>query len=414
MALLQVLAVLTPILVQGVSRQGLRSTKLSVARTELASYTFSQYMQEFGLHYASSSEEYSHRAGLFQQSVQRIQALNAREGMSWKAGIHAFMDWTPAERRSLNGYKSSRNQHGARQMAGLQIGTSGKAHSRLNTSFEGEFGDSVIGEGAKHRNQGNCGSCWAISAAEAIEAQLRRSGNDVSVSAQAFVDCVPNPQHCGGSGGCDGATGELAYAFMQKYGIPLEADLPYTAKTGTCRMDSTAAAYPTKRRATVSGWESLPSNSGKALKQALVDQGSAVVAVDGNDWFDYSAGVFDGCTKDADIGHAVLAKGYGTDASSGKNFWLIQNSWGTNWGENGDIRLLRHESDDDFCGTDSKPQDGVGCDGGPPTQHVCGMCGLLFDPVVPKDVRIVNDAEEGSSKRASEGDYTPWRPALAL
>merc|ERR1719155_472238 len=58
-------------------------------------------------------------------------------------------------------------------------------------------------------NQGSCGSCWAISAVEALEAQLKKNGQGrvLKLSAQALVDCVPNPQHCGGTGGCDGGTG---------------------------------------------------------------------------------------------------------------------------------------------------------------------------------------------------------------
>jgi cathepsin L len=207
---------------------------------------------------------------------------------------------------------------------------------------------------------------------------------------------------------------------MQKYGLPFEADLPYrktssmvgpSQEGAVCKMDPSANAYPTSRRVTVDGWDAKPSNQAAGLMQALLDQGSAVVAVDANNWFDYQNGVFDGCSKDAVLGHAVLAKGYGVDKTSGKKFWLIQNSWSTGWGENGDIRILRHDHDDDWCGTDKEPEKGLGCDDGPPTVEVCGMCGVLYDPLVPTGVRIADDAEVGSAARASKGDYTPWRPS---
>jgi cathepsin L len=300
-------------------------------------------------------------------------------------------------------------------MSALQTGV--RSHTQLNSSSI--FQDEYIGEGTEHRQQGQCGSCWAISAAEALEAQLKRDGKDVRVSPQALVDCVPNPQHCGGTGGCNGATGELAFAFVQEHGIPLESELPYRKSSSfggpsqdeqVCKKESSAQNYPSKKRVTVDGWESKPSNRAEGLMQALVQEGSAVVAVDANDWFDYHSGVYDGCSKDATLVHAVLAKGYGKDSESGKKFWLIQNSWGTGWGESGDIRLLRHEKDDDWCGTDKDPQKGLGCDDGPPDIEVCGMCGILFDPVVPKGVRIVDDNEVGSLARVQKGDYTPWHP----
>ena len=112
------------------------------------------------------------------------------------------------------------------------------------------------------RDQGNCGSCWAISAAEALEAQLQRQGtpSNVRVSAQALVECTPNPQHCGGDGGCKGATGELAYAFVRDNGIPLEKDLPYTAQDGTCPQQGSGPWSGLDQRVRVSGWTNLPSN----------------------------------------------------------------------------------------------------------------------------------------------------------
>lgn len=242
--------------------------------------------------------------------------------------------------------------------------------------------------GPSLRNQGNCGSCWAISAVEAVEAQLQRAGAgpDTLLSAQALVDCVPNPKHCGGSGGCDGATGELAYTFMRDHGIPLERDLPYRGTATSCSREMYNDEWPMQQRAIVSGWAQLPSNRVEPLKHALVDRGPVVVAVEAESWFNYESGIFDGCNKDAVLSHAVLLRGYGEESSN--KFWLIQNSWGSNWGESGHIRLLRHDDDDAWCGKDRKPQDGVGCDGGPLEVTVCGTCGLLYDPVVPEGVRI--------------------------
>jgi len=368
----------------------LRPSRDQQIKTE---YTFTQFSSDFDRSYVAGTAEYVHRAALFEQAlvdIQKRNAQNAKEGRLWKAGIHPFMDWAHHERQTLNGYKPSRNK----ARAGF---IQSSAHGRMNSTRDmddSDFSDTVSGglspgDGPRMRNQGNCGSCWAISAAEALEAQLQRNGladKDTKVAAQALVDCVPNPQHCGGSGGCDGATGELAYAFVRDYGIPLESDLPYTAQTQQCPENPLSGDYPAMTRVRVSGWNALPSNQAKPLMQALVQQGPAVVAVDGNNWFDYERGIFDSCDKDANLGHAVLAKGYGREG--GNDYWLIQNSWGRQWGEEGHIRLLKRADDDSYCGTDRKPKDGVGCDGGPPEVKVCGTCGMLYDSLVPQGVRL--------------------------
>lgn len=375
----------------------------SAAKSRLESYTFEQYTRDFSREYLAGSEEYDTRATTFQASLDRVIKINARnmqEHRSWWAGVHPFMDWTEAERRSLNGYKPSRKAGaGATQLAALQ--TSVGSGSRSNTSF---YGAGASWEGVALRQQGSCGSCWAISAAEAVEARLP---GKVKVAAQALVDCVPNPQHCGGSGGCDGATGELAYTFMRDHGLPLESSYAYTAQTGSCPLNPLTGPFPAEKRARVSGWTALPSNKAEPLMQALYNEGPVVVAVDANEWFDYDQGVFDGCKKDATLGHAVLAKGYGGEGNA--QYWRIQNSWGANWGEQGHIRLKRQDAaaEEAYCGQDRKPQEGLGCDGGPPEMTVCGMCGILFDPIYPTGVTL-----EGGDAGASAADAQNAAAAL--
>mmetsp|Transcript_78807 Transcript_78807/g.225785 ORF Transcript_78807/g.225785 Transcript_78807/m.225785 type:complete len:405 (+) Transcript_78807:112-1326(+) len=374
----------------------------SGARSELESYSFEQYVRDFRRGFAVGSEEFHHRRALFEASLVQVASTNARntrEGRLWTAGVHPFMDWTDAERQVLNGYKpAGRRMAGGDGMAFVQRLAKGTLLINA-TAYEaaaGATGGMDIRTGPPIRDQGNCGSCWAISAAEAIEAQLIRkqgaSGGKkphVSVSVQALLDCVPNPEHCGGSGGCDGATGELAFAWVRDHGVPLDKDLRYTQKTGTCHQST--GLWQAASRIRVGGWDQLPSNRAQPLMQALVETGPVVVAVDANSWQNYDAGIFDDCQKDAILGHAVLVKEYGKD-DAGNKYWLIQNSWGSDWGEFGHMRLLRHDDEDAWCGTDNKPKDGVACDGGPSEIRVCGSCGLLYDPLVPTDVRVESGA----------------------
>jgi len=395
----------------------LRQRKPSTQR-DAVDYSFERFVHDYGRSFKTGSLEYMSRAALFHTSLLEISAINARNG-KWSAGVHEFMDWTEAEKQVLHGYKPSKKTHGLRSVGLAAIQT--HSHLRSNATRKvwqasdapASGGDLDTSNGPAQRSQGSCGSCWAIATVEAVEAQLRRNGMEsLKLSEQALVDCTPNPQHCGGTGGCDGATGELGLAFIRDHGIPMSDEVTYTAETGTCEMAGQDGLFPAAaKRARVAGWNTMPSNKGSTqLMQALVEEGPAIVAVDANNWYAYHGGVFDGCDKDAELGHAVLLKGYGED--SGQKFWLIQNSWSHNWGENGHIRMLRHDDEDSWCGIDHKPSDGLGCDGGPPSVEVCGMCGILYDPIIPKGVSLEDGSGVSSSVNAFDSSLPAATPSL--
>jgi len=146
--------------------------------------------------------------------------------------------------------------------------------------------------------------------------------------------------------------------------------------------------YPCKNplpapTAKLTNYTVLPSNKAAPLLNAIANVGPIAIAVDAAAWGDYDSGVFDGCDlSNVDLDHAVQVVGYGTDNSAG-DYYIVRNSWGTVWGEDGFIRLARGANDDTKCGPDSSPQDGVGCNGGPSEVTVCGTCGILYDTVYP-------------------------------
>merc|ERR1711906_5235 len=87
---------------------------------------------------------------------------------------------------------------------------------------------SELGATSPVKNQGGCGSCWAFSATETVESHYQiATGKSVVLAPQTYVNCVKNPQSCGGTGGCEGATMELAFNLTKDTGIALESDLPY-------------------------------------------------------------------------------------------------------------------------------------------------------------------------------------------
>ena len=78
------------------------------------------------------------------------------------------------------------------------------------------------------KDQGGCGSCWAFSATETVESHVAiATGSLLELAPQEYVDCAPNPDECGGTGGCMGSTQWLAFNYTIDAGIAAEADYPY-------------------------------------------------------------------------------------------------------------------------------------------------------------------------------------------
>jgi cathepsin L len=231
------------------------------------------------------------------------------------------------------------------------------------------------------KNQASCGSCWAIAAATVIEAHHEiNQGKHQVFSTQQIVECVENPRRCGGTGGCQGATSELAMDWVVKNGLALASEVPYKGQDGPCTASTTQKAAGGAAFGMI-GWETLPQNKNAPLMRTLANDGPAVVAVAaGRTWFMYEGGIYSKCPKDAVIDHALVAVGYGEE--EGTKYWLIVNSWGADWGEEGYIRLQRHD-EGEYCGMNNDPQSGVACEGETDPVPVCGMCGVLFDSVVP-------------------------------
>ncbi|KAI3948636.1 hypothetical protein MKW98_027702 [Papaver atlanticum] len=115
--------------------------------------------------------------------------------------------------------------------------------------------------------------------------------------------------------------------------------------TGSCntkKADTHAAS--------INGYEDVPANNEASLLKAVSKQPvSVAIDASGQDFQFYSSGVFTG-TCGTKLDHGVTAVGYGTD-SDGTKYWLVKNSWGTSWGEDGYIRMQRDvDANEGLCG----------------------------------------------------------------
>lgn len=202
--------------------------------------------------------------------------------------------------------------------------------------------------------------------------------------------CAPNPDHCGGVGACEGSTAELAFeyltgsdGFYEEYQYSYKS---YDGKDYACATDD-VSKY-TSPKATISGYVKLPGNNYAALMNAVANIGPMAINVDASSWSAYSEGVFDGCDQASpDVNHVVVMVGYGEE-SDGTKYWLVRNSWSPSYGEKGYIKLARTDSEDDNCGSDVTPQNGVACEDQSEPVTVCGTCGAIYDSSYP----IMEDA----------------------
>ena len=173
-------------------------------------------------------------------------------------------------------------------------------------------------------DQGQCGSCWAFGATEALSDRLCIESNgstDVVLSPQYLVSCD------NGSYGCQGGYPDQAWEFMKNTGVPTFDCVPYTARDGTCPHTCSDGSDMKMYHA-----PSVHTYSGPSSIQAAIMAGGPVETAFTvyQDFMSYSGGVYVHTWGGVLGGHAVKIVGWGTQGST--RYWIIQNSWGESWG----------------------------------------------------------------------------------
>lgn len=278
---------------------------------------------------------------IFMENKQRIAKHNSRFVMghhSYKLEMNHYGDLLPHEFSGImNGYRHDLKK----QQSGL-LGASYIYPANVEIPKEVDW--RTQGAVTPVKNQGQCGSCWSFSATGALEGQhFRKNGKLVSLSEQNLIDCSTSY----GNHGCNGGLMDFAFKYIKDNGgIDTEESYPYEAEDDSCR-------YSKKNRgATDVGFVDIPQGDENALKAALATVGPVSIAIDASQpsFQFYSEGVYDepNCSP-ANLDHGVLAVGYGVD--NGQDYWLVKNSWGTEWGDQGYIKIARNK--DNMCGVAS-------------------------------------------------------------
>ncbi|GMS80620.1 hypothetical protein PENTCL1PPCAC_2795, partial [Pristionchus entomophagus] len=190
------------------------------------------------------------------------------------------------------------------------------------------------------KNQGTCGACWAFSTTGAIESQYAmKYAENISLSEQNLMDCSTQNY------GCQGGNMAIAMQYIaQNGGVDTESGYPYLGYQSNCRY-STASIGGRD-----TGYVPVTSGDENALKIAVATIGPISVAFDAShsSFQSYQSGVYyEPYCSSTVLDHAILVIGYGTDPEMG-DYWLIKNSWGTSWGEEGFGRMARNRGNN--CG----------------------------------------------------------------
>eukprot|EP00035_Acanthoeca_spectabilis_P024891 m.455882 g.455882 ORF g.455882 m.455882 type:complete len:425 (+) comp20953_c0_seq1:11-1285(+) len=368
---------------------------LAAATTiSLREQQFLAFMQRHGKEYATE-EERRKRFNSFVANLKQAEALNAAphdHGHTAVFGVNKFSDLHPHEVVHLfTGAKSKPDGSSPSQCTqpiaccsscpkNTSMVKGPTPPPRLDwREFTTASGLPVV---TPVVNQGHCGSCWAFSSVASIETAWLLAGNPPvgpggALSVQRVLDCVyPLMNKYGadyphGVPNCSGGgLVQEALEYGLNYGVPAAGSDPY-ACGGGCADGTMMCKAPlpvtrpdsfTPPSGNTKSWITQCCGSShdflcndapntKAIMRASATYGLMTINVNARNWVGYTAGIIRNHCDPKDMNHAVILAGYGTDIVDGEeiDYWLIRNSWGTEWGEEGYGRLYRDNSTN-VCG----------------------------------------------------------------
>ncbi|KAF4694082.1 hypothetical protein FOZ63_028676 [Perkinsus olseni] len=301
---------------------------------------FEAYKERFG-HDFGDDDDY--RMAVFEDNLRYIEEENSK-GLSYTLKITPFTHLTNAEFKDTMFGRFPESQ--------APLGTTPNTFD-FNGSVE-ELPKSVnyVTKGwvTEVKNQGTCGSCWAFSTTGALEALHKNvSGELVSLSEQELIDCSTHYHNWG----CMGGWMNHSFLYVADHGLEAEKDYPYnsskvppwTPPRAPCRKDSKKDVI----KAHSISYVNVTAESRLALLAALAHVGPVSVRVNGGSkaFQHYGGGVLDSdCPPE--LNHGVLGVGY--DMVAYKPYYLVKNSWGTEWGDKGYIKIAINNSTEGLCG----------------------------------------------------------------
>lgn len=283
-----------------------------------------------------SLDELEHRFRIFAENAERIHEHNSNKTHPFSLKINQFTDLTHDEFASQMRLVST-----GVPTYGCSLFQPNALTSVLPSAIDWRELNAVTSV----KDQGQCGSCWTFSATGAIEGAWAISTKKlVNLSEQELVDCARGVTY--GSHGCDGGEMTGAFKYVIKNGQCADDEYPYHHEEtkGGCK-DCKSVAY-------VRECKTIEPKNQLSLQHAVAIQPVSVAIDAGSSYFQsYGGGIItDEYKCGSELNHGVLVVGYGVER--GQMYWLVKNSWGTSWGDNGYVKIGRTNSTNDsgVCG----------------------------------------------------------------
>ncbi|MCD6162984.1 MAG: T9SS type A sorting domain-containing protein [candidate division Zixibacteria bacterium] len=248
--------------------------------------------------------------------VRQIQKMIEAKGLHWTADQTSMMD-LPFEERILR--------------LGLRVpGEIQKEFARLDKltppallNTEDIFDWRELNGVTPVKDQANCGSCWDFAATGSFESAILIADSvELDLSEQQVLSC-----NTGGSD-CDGGWMTDAYNIFMGYGAIDESDMPYEADD-----EVPCTQYDYDPIANLDGYVNVANNV-NFIKNALLSGPVTTTFTVYNDFFGYSGGCYEHANTEP-TNHAVVIVGWDDDECDGAGAWIVKNSWGPNWGDEG-------------------------------------------------------------------------------
>ena len=302
---------------------------LTLQEEEYAFKSFQKFVNKYNKKY-NSIEEFLARYRIYTFNLLDVlMESKSRERKLYKTGITKFSDLTQQEfaKTYLNLDFNILSTINASPVKPSNLNAAPDAYDWRDTVRVGPVKD-----------QASCGSCWAFSTIGNLEAHYaEEKGTYLALSEQLLVDCDTQDS------GCNGGLMEYAFTWLKSNGLEKESDYPYTGTKGTCKKDT--SKYVDMK---VTGYKQLSDWSAgdeAEIKEFLYENGPLAVALNANPLQTYTSGILDLTSSQCSpsgLNHAVLLVGYGSQ--SGTDYWIVKNSWGSSWGEQGYFRIARGKS----------------------------------------------------------------------
>ncbi|KAF8300355.1 putative cysteine peptidase [Trypanosoma cruzi] len=294
----------------------------SLHAEETLTSQFAEFKQKHGRVYESAAEE-AFRLSVFRENL-FLARLHAAANPHATFGVTPFSDLTREEFRS-------RYHNGAAHFAAAQ------ERARVPVKVEVVGAPAAVDWRARGavtavKDQGQCGSCWAFSAIGNVECQWFLAGHPLTnLSEQMLVSCDKTDF------GCSGGLMNNAFEWIVQENngaVYTEDSYPYASGEGISPPCTTSGHTV---GATITGHVELPQDEAQIAAWLAVN-GPVAVAVDASSWMTYTGGVMTSCVSEQ-LDHGVLLVGYNDSAAV--PYWIIKNSWTTQWGEDGYIRIAK-------------------------------------------------------------------------